>query len=300
MNQQRWWEWNPQILEDERESLRALGIQFSEDPVAERAGIKRLELSAVRVGDDTIDLSVIYPDLYPYFRFEVFASGLDLRHHQNPFQKNLCVMGRDTYNWRVGDTIGAVIRERLPDVMRAGRATVAAEVQGIEENQAEPFTDYYSYEPHSIVLMEAGMRVDPNQAGGTFTIGTQVPADQRPSRFLRGALLKIDHYDSRLVVEATAPIKELYNGQKISGRWHRLPAPPLVDGGTRMLQLLRAKDQRMSTLFPTEVEGGGQLSVAAAVFEEERSWRGTSTKGDGWLFACEVLPRASRPVRKGR
>ena len=40
-----------------------------------------------------VPLEVTFPDLYPYFRFEIVAPTLSLDHHQNPFGKNLSVAG---------------------------------------------------------------------------------------------------------------------------------------------------------------------------------------------------------------
>src|ERR671936_164582 len=48
---------------------------------------------------ETIPLRIVYPDLFPYFRPEVFAPGLKLGRHQNPFEGNLCLLEAPTRAW---------------------------------------------------------------------------------------------------------------------------------------------------------------------------------------------------------
>src|SRR5437867_161559 len=80
---------------------------------------------------------------------------LQLAHHQHPFSKNRCFIGRATENWEVDDTLAQFITRRLALVLKAGRTGDVAAVEGVEQQQAEPFTNYYTYEPGTVVLVDS-------------------------------------------------------------------------------------------------------------------------------------------------
>src|SRR5215210_1887138 len=118
---QLWWERYPERLEWEFEELRADGVPARRDEEAFAAGIARI------VVEPTIDgvrheFVVTFPDLYPYFRFEIEANDLSLPHHQHPFAKRLCTLGRATVNWRISDSVASMIREQVPRVLVAGQS----------------------------------------------------------------------------------------------------------------------------------------------------------------------------------
>jgi hypothetical protein len=289
MIDKRWWERYPLVLAAEHRSLDDLGIVWSRDDTAYNLGVMRLNLPEVDVAGELVDLVVTYPDLYPYFRFEIDAPGLDLLYHQNPFIKNLCVMGRRTDNWHVGDAVGHLIQTQLPKVIKAGRITTAGEASELEEHQAEPFTDYYGYLQGSIVLIEERIVLNNSHTHGACWIGIREAIGKPPAKPLRGAIIKLETDAGRTLVEASPSISNLYGKGKLKGVWRRLDQPPRVDG-LEFIKFLRDQDPRFSSLPRNEVEGG-QLCIAAAVFPVEQSWR--SDHGDGWVFACEFIPSAN-------
>ena len=129
----------PKRLEYELNALNNAGIEYSKNEDAFTRGVLCLNIWIDGVGN----LQVIFPDLYPYFRFEIYAHDLVLPHHQNPFSKNLCMIGRRTENWHIKDTLASFLLERLPKVLKAGKSTDCEEVEGVEQHQAEPISDYY-------------------------------------------------------------------------------------------------------------------------------------------------------------
>src|SRR5688572_6916622 len=93
-----WWTRYPERLDLELQALSDAGIPFS--PIQESISQGRYALSlSPTVDGETIKLIATFPDLYPFFRFEVSAPELDLKHHQNPFTKGLCLIGRSSDNW---------------------------------------------------------------------------------------------------------------------------------------------------------------------------------------------------------
>jgi hypothetical protein len=106
-----------------------------------------------------LELTAIYPELFPYFRFQVFAGNLGLQRHQHPFEGQLCLIGRSTWNWHTHDTLASYITHpsRLQALLVSGRSPDRASVSHLEEPQAEPFGAYYHYAPESIVLVGSGL-----------------------------------------------------------------------------------------------------------------------------------------------
>ena len=90
-----WWIRLPERLDHEKQALDVIGATYVLDENARARGILRLD---VQFGEHR--LVAEYPDLYPFFRPQVFAPDLNLTHHQNPVDKNLCLLGRATENWR--------------------------------------------------------------------------------------------------------------------------------------------------------------------------------------------------------
>jgi len=87
----------------------------------------------------------VFSDLYPYFRFEIYAETVSLAHHQNPIGKNLCLIGRETVNWRASDTLADFIRDRLPTVLAAGRENSKDAVAGLRLTKLNRSPAYYRY-----------------------------------------------------------------------------------------------------------------------------------------------------------
>lgn len=108
-----WWDLWPGRLEYELAALDAAGIRYERDARALARGKIALRLK-VPLGSEVLNIEAKFPEVYPYTRFELFAPGLNLPHHQNPFSKSLCLIGRATRNWNVDDTLAQFIQNRLP------------------------------------------------------------------------------------------------------------------------------------------------------------------------------------------
>lgn len=269
-----WWERWPGRLEWELGELTAAGVAHQLDPAAREAGYIRLDLWP-EIDGERLHLVALFPDLYPFFRFEVLAPDLELPHHQHPFQKNLCLLGRATFNWDSDDSLAGFLRTRLPQVLRAGRAEDPAAAVGLEERQGEPFGDYYPYEPRSSLLVDSAWTIGPGEAGGRLVIGAEGP----PARLLRGAVLEIRAAAGRVLVGADPTLTRRY-AHVLKGRWVRSPVPIGEGDPTRFLNALVALDPRLERPLWQDVEGG-RLDVIGVLFPEEVGWR---RNGDGWAF----------------
>jgi hypothetical protein len=105
------------------------------------------------VNDEPIALVAVFPCFYPYTRCEIIAPDFKLSWHQNPYNKNLCLIGRSTTNWDTDNLLATFLATQLPKLLAAARTQERDEAQDKEENQAEPFTAFLPYLRGSVVLV---------------------------------------------------------------------------------------------------------------------------------------------------
>ena len=273
-----WWERFPGRLEYEFEELQAIGVEFQRNEMAFRNRRLELDLRAV-VDGKKIKLHARFPDLYPYFRFELFAPDLALSHHQNPFLKNLCLISSATETWHTWDTLAAFIRDRLPVVLRTGASENSGDVAGLEEVQAEPVSVYYKYLENSMVLVESSWAIEPSISRGRFLLGI----DPRSAPALRGAIQEILDDKDKLIAQANGPLSKLHK-DSLRGRWVRIARPVLEEDPARFLQAVSREHPDLRSPRWQRL-GEYQIDVAGVIFPEETAWR---TAREGWLFVVRV------------
>lgn len=101
--------------------------------------------SITKTGDVAVE--ALFPDFYPQFRPQVFAPGLRLPHHQDPFGGNLCLIARGSRLWSEADTLGWLLRVQLPLTLAAARSPDPA--------QGEPASSYFVYVPDAVALVDS-------------------------------------------------------------------------------------------------------------------------------------------------
>jgi len=288
MSTKPWWELHPGWLDSELKALDEAGITYEQDSAALAKGMVRLRLH-YPLDDSDVELVATYPDMYPYFRPEVVAPKLSLHHHQNPFGKNLCLLGRSTELWHTTETLASLLREQLTAVVEAGLSHNKEAVAGIEERQAEPYADYFAYPPGASVIIAGKCVVDVAHRSGTFVLGLENQA----SSVLRAALLAVHDENSNVLWEAEQPIRGAYCASEIRGRWTRLDGPPASSNPTDVFRFCRDADP-----YPHKIDssaaGDARLQVRAALFPQEIAWRESDY---AWLFACRLEPSESWKAR---
>lgn len=280
-----WWERWPGRLEYELQALRDAGIPYERDEDAFKAGLVWLKLT-VQVDDFTVNLVAKFPDSYPEFRFEIFADELELAHHQNPFWKNLCLLGRGTSNWHTNYTLAEFIQTQVPTVIQAGRSSDQAEVADIEEHQGEPISNYYPYQPNALLLVDSSWSIDPNICGGELVIGLE-PVEQ----LVRGAVLEVRNGAGVAIVRADPVLNQRYPHQ-VRGRWVRSSEPIVQGKPEQFMAAVSIIDPRLANpkWQVTAPSNRYQLDIVGALFPEEVRWR---ENADGWVFLVR-LPRRSK------
>lgn len=277
----RWWELWPGRLEYELEALRLAGIPCARDEPAFKNGQVVIRLRPTVDGEE-LDLVAVFPDLYPYFRFEVYAPHLDLPRHQQPFGKSLCLIGRATANWRTTDTLAEFISKRLPQMLRVARTADSIEASESEEHQGEPFSDYYAYQPGAVVLVDSDWRIPDAARRGQCIIGLQ--ADDP----LRAALLRVDN-DGTVLAEAHPAITQLF-ARSVPGRWIRVDHP-IHENDSRRFEAAVTRAWPELAMPQWNRVRESRLEVVAVTFPEELTWRQI---GAGWVFLVRRQGRGER------
>ena len=258
-----WWERIPGRLEYELAALEADGIRVQRDDEAFQRGTLRLTLTLPDGGWPASRLLAVYPDTFPRTRPEVFAIDVVLDHHQNPFAKNLCLLGRATSNWRPSDTLAGLLRAQLPLLRRALESPNPGE---FEEQQGEPITTFYEYEPGGIVFVDSGWALPPDALSGRFQIA--LLNGKGP---LRGVVTVLGDLAGRpLVPGPFCP----GSAQKQNGMWFRLDQPIVENDPAKFVRALSQVHSGVGAALRRD-------EVIGVVFPEETSHR---RKSDGWLF----------------
>lgn len=291
-----WWEEHRERYEEELDALDRAQIRWERDDEAFAAGVLRLRLYPVVEGQE-LPLVATFPDEYPWFKPEVDAPTLDLPHHQHAFSKTLCLLGRSTEHWRpASDRLATYALAQLPAVLATGGAAEAP-AAGIEEAQGEPFTDYYPYEPGTLVLVDGAWRIPANARSGALVLGLPPMAPgTRWNGFLRGAVLEVRDDRGEATLATAAPEIAANFPTRVTGRWARIdvPIPPVPNDVARTaaiaFEAMEAADPHRGRLQPYDLGHKRSARVRAAIFPEEQQWRGAAGGGlgDGWLVAVSL------------
>ena len=266
-----WWETHDGRLAREEEARRADGIEVERDAEAFVRGVVRLRLRLPEGRWMTTELVAVYPDTFPYTRPEIFAPALDLPHHQNPHMKNLCLMPRSSEYWLPTWTTARLLREQLPRLSEALRATDKTELKALEIEQGEPLTYYFSYEEDSAVVIDSGATV-PQEPLGLFAA---VPL-QDGFQPLRARVAMIGGRDGRTVWTGRMSAKE--NESAFPAMWVRVAHRPAhFDDAAALLAALEMEHPELA-----RAPWKNGIQLFAILFDDELAHR---SQGVGWLFA---------------
>ena len=290
-----WWERWPGLLDREFNALRAANIPYERVEEAYRNGVMRLRLRFRLPADGReIELLATYPDLFPFFRFEIAAPGENLPLHQHPEAKNLCVLRRGSEHWDQDWTLAEIIQDQVPTVFRAALSKSVEEVAELEQHQAEPYSEYYPLDRQlaNLLLIGGDWKIEPAERSGTVTIG--LPAQQviDGHSFLRGAVLAVRSNTGQLLARLDQRLETRYRGTTLDIRWVRLEEPLAVFQPRQFFEMVRGLDPGANNNRIHNF-GGGVLQAWAVLFPEEVKWR-DEAKGDGWIFVYHFSRQVDR------
>ena len=277
-----WWEAVPGRFDAELEALRQAGIPFQLRQAEKDAGVIVLDLAVTIKGAET-PLVARYPDTFPYLRPEVYAPTLELSRHHNPFQKNLCLLGRRSDLWTPQMDLAELVTNQLTKVIDATDAESPAAATEIEEHQGEPISAFYPFEESSACVLDGSWNIPSGLDRGTAKIAFSVG-----SNGLRATVLELrDPWRTALAqLPWQADLRNLHVGDF---RWVKLPRA--IRAGTpaaferELRQLMPHLGKRQST---------HGLDLILVLYPEELEWR---SEGLGWLLvAREKQPSKGRVV----
>lgn len=287
----RWEQRFPGRLEYELSEFERRGLAFTLDDEEFAAGRVVLD-GSVLVDGASVALTIVFPDAYPIFRPEVYASELVLARHQNPYDKNLCLLETPTRAWNTSDTAAWLVAERVPfllGLVEAGGVALARN----EVPQGEPESFYIPRAPGTAVLLpEEALRLPPDLVCGdayfAFSeerVGTAVHA------LLRQVNGRSPSGKSEPIAHASEDLRARFSGPVLQGRWVRVERPPGRDPET---YFAAAEDVHRGFGHPPwQTVGGDEIAILGVVYREEVQqgvWE------DGWLFAIRF--RQKRPNRQ--
>lgn len=289
-----WWVDRPGTLHEELQALERAGITFHVREDLKAQGILQIE-ATVEVNGETIEVEVVYPDFFPYVRFEVFAPNLDLPRHQNPFLKNLCLIARATENWNIDDTAAGFLIKRLPMVLAAARAPIG-ESPVPEVPQGEPMSAYYGGTDGAMLLIDSAWSIpdehergwlkvalDPSPVGTASGGGIDAPV-------LRGVVVEVQGAGHDVLARADDPlVGTICHPVIVTGRWVRIDPPPTIGPPPDGLNDLASQIDSAWGGAGTKVSyGRDKMELAGVVFREEVA---EGVFGDGWIFRIRTFGR---------
>lgn len=284
-----WVERFPGRLERELEEFRERGLAFAIDSRELEEQGRVVLTGELDLDGDTMEVEVVYPDVFPFLRPEVYAQELNLDRHQNPYLGNLCLLDRSTAAWNPSDTAAWLVAERLPLLLslldEGGEALLAGEAP-----QGEPASVYFPGTPGTAVFVpEEALAINEDAEAGSGQI--YCPPTEPPRLQLRGLLGEVVTKDKKRKIQTLAradpQLTKRFGGPRVPIRWVRLAGPP---PGNSPLDVLAAADAVRPGFGtpPWQAAADGQLGVCGVVFKEEVEqgrWE------DAWVFVVRARTR---------
>ncbi len=300
----KWWERYPGRLEYEQAELEKIGAPFKLNHEMLERGTAILT-GTIKIDEKNIDLEIVFPDGYPYFRFYAYADGLQLRYHQHPFQKNLCLLGRSTEEWKKNDTVASLLLTQLPKILKANEISTKDEMLSFEKEhqgtmevrQAEPIEMYYSYEPFWNIAVDSSWKLP--ESNGSLIIGFQ--NEETMNRY-SGAVVEIQDQKGQAIHQCDPAIAELYP-YRIKGRWQYVPQAIISGSAVEYLQILNEFNKGLLTplfkkanpIFPNMGKAKAELDLIGSVCQDETGWRDK----DGslsWVFIARLAITSEQKI----
>jgi hypothetical protein len=286
-----WTERLPERLTFELAEFERLAPGFAPDE-AELAQHRRLVMRGMIEHNGTqVQASIVYPDSFPYMRPEVYAPGLAIDRHFNPFDGNLCLLDRASREWNTTDTGAWLIDTRLPELLslltQGGEALLMAEAP-----QGEPLTSFLTtFTGAALFVAQETLEVPEHINSGTLELGLGMPAPAAGA--LRAAALSV-----RAAKQSggerwrSAPVPERlsarFQAAQIAIPWVRLDGLPRSRDPAAFIEKARKVSPEAVTPRWLPAQGGQIAPLALLVPEEVHQGKIEQT----WVLVIRVRPPA--------
>ncbi|KUM24091.1 hypothetical protein AU467_31285 [Mesorhizobium loti] len=284
----RWEKRYPGRLQYELDALHAAGITPEIDEPALAAGRLSLTFDWPLDAATTLRLQAVFPDAYPHFRPQVFLlAGLDPppARHRSPVEGNLCLLGRDTRQWRPSWSLWTLLEKQLADSVRG---------TGEEDPQGEPAEYWWNnlgLNSGSYCLIDSGWDLG-DASQGTLQLRyiqdqtVKVEAENGPVHIpaIRAYVKEIRAEDGQVLHQWAGPLPTDLADTKnqLEVPWVRskdtiLPDPQLE----AQLKKLRQDYLWLQRAQPRNYGPGLKFELCAIVYPSELAFGKT---GLGWSF----------------
>ncbi|MBU1057619.1 MAG: ThiF family adenylyltransferase [Proteobacteria bacterium] len=281
-----WWNRYPEELEREIHALEVAGMQPQKNEAKFKEGKAEIGIRLKVLGSER-DASIVYPDLYPYFRPTLFVPGLGttLRHY-NPHVGEVCLLQRGTQYWLPEMTAAGHIGEMLPHWEQAAVRHYEDSRLAVEDEQAEPATSYYPTEKTQSVMLDSSWRLPKAISSGHIKI--VFPKGHKSitqGESFAAWVTEIIGDDKKVIegVSFTKPIKRWVRAQgytECKYPWLRLEAPPICSTLQELIEKLVSSDPKVKRHINHQ-RSLSKNGLYGFCFPEEAPGGGLR---DGWLF----------------
>ena len=287
---QPWVDRHPERLAHELAEYERHGLALQPDP-RELARNRRLVMHGhLDHRGRSIELTVAYPDSYPYTRPEVYAPSLELDRHQNPYDGNLCLLDRSTREWDTTNTGAWLITERLPlllELLEQGGLVLHER----EAPQGEPVTSYLATSTSAMLLVaEPALHVPEQIATGTMRLGLGMA--QPAPLALRVALLSLDGQpadggEGWKSEPAHEVIADRFSAATITAPWVRLQELPTSREPAALIAAAAQVSAAAAQPRWSPAQGGAQIAPLGLLVPEEV---GYGLIEHSWVLAVRARP----------
>lgn len=286
------------LLQQEINLLQQSGYFVSSHSDALGVWTLTVEAPGEKTGAGPLTLTVVCPPGFPIMPPAVHAPDLGMRHHQNPVDGQLCLLARPTQNWQPEWHLAGLLDRQLAKTIATGRSEDAG--IDFEEDQGEPASLYFEYEPGAGVLLDTEIANYASSGSGSFQYHVApipVPGDGTSLTRLLAVIgsVEVDHSGSMMAPAELGQAFGSFQPVEGRGRWTFVDSPPEERHPD---ELWRLTQPQVSHSRPTKGGAGSyQFDLRALVFPEEHGHRRT---GIGWLFVLRITPPSKGATRTPR
>lgn len=269
-----WWIEIAGRLDFEVEALREVCSEvaiYKQDEESGQLGIR----TVFEFNGSQYPLRAEFPARYPFTRPMVYAEESLFKWHQNPYGKNLCLLGRTAENWLPTYTLAQHLSEQMPKLIESNNTQDHNIAADLEELQAEPFTAFLQYQLNSSLLILHDLP-DTDRTNGTFLTAC-LPFDG----VFRGATIGLrDDQGTQLVGISNAVTDGMHFTKEIHGKWYRMGGKPLTASAEAFLGQIEASHPEVRKRHWT-THRNKKFEVIGVLLPEEEGWR---TAGESMIF----------------
>lgn len=301
-------------LKHKDEEVRALEVA-GYAPVVDETALHRgkLVISAkVPVFGEVRELTICYPDLFPYFRPEFFCPGLTAaQRHYDLKTSIMCLIERGTHNWQPSWTAAKILKERIRDWERHATCSAASTKPNSEripslqeiiedDDQAEPSSNYCSTVQGGAVFVDSSWVIPPDYVKGRFRISlpprtrTGIPFNHLATSLVVSVLDSVGRPIAKAVQEWEKWLARV-GAEEREYQWIRVPGPLPFRTASEAMDYIKEQDAKTYKLIVKEVEHG-RSGFFGFLFNEEIK---KGVVGENWIFLIYDSSTLKKSSAKG-